>query len=835
MGGRWTFWLPALLTATACSPRAVDEGIRVRVLVDPEVVASCLSIELASVDGERLATLRLSREEGVDEYRVAVIRRTFPAEGVFSAAALVGTGCQSPLLPNGRTHDEQQTFTPAFVREVVLHLTAPSTADDADGDGYLASEHGGNDCSDADPLVHPGAQEDCEGGIDRNCDGRLGCADPTCAGQPCSQGPSALAFLSAPQTLPAAACSKAVQVQVQDLAGGPAKVRLDTPLALGANAPGELLFFADPACAQPVTGVLVAARETTAAFFFRGSAPGSALLTASGPKLSSATQAHTLTAPLPTSLTFATAAQTVAAGACSGEARLQARDSLGRPANAQAPVPLTLAATPAGGFSLYAGPGCTNPSSTLTLPAGSDTAGFYFKGTLAAPVVVSVSGLGTASQQQTVTAMAPSQLAFVTPEPEADAGACSEALTVQSRDLYGNPSALAAPMMLHLTAAPDAGFVFYSDSACATAASAVSFGAGYLARSFRFKAAQRGEYLVTAAALDAGFPAVSQQASVHLPWPAGFTRRRPIAVTTYASTPTGGYGAYTLTATFDTAAQVALGTLRADGSDLRVFLWDDGAWRELDREVTGLDTSATTVRFRSTADLAPSATHESHFLYYGAPDAGPAPSNRDNVYLFWDDFESGTLAKWTVKSGAWQAAADKAHSGTGSLKYPSEYASTVKWLVANPAIDQADVLFEAWWYLGSVTSAEVAQLARQQPTANYDWYEAISWVNGTWYQARYVSNAWGGLTTGSGSLTANTWMHVGFALRGTQGRVFRDGSLANPATGTAPLGTSFASGNIGFRKWSLPSAGQDWWVDDVTVRRYTDPEPTTAVGAEEIP
>jgi hypothetical protein len=44
---------------------------------------------------------------------------------------------------------------------------------DLDGDGYLSRDcEGGRDCDDADPLVHPGAAETCNG-VDDDCDGVL--------------------------------------------------------------------------------------------------------------------------------------------------------------------------------------------------------------------------------------------------------------------------------------------------------------------------------------------------------------------------------------------------------------------------------------------------------------------------------------------------------------------------------------------------------------------------------------------------------------------------------------------------------------------------------------
>ena len=47
---------------------------------------------------------------------------------------------------------------------------------DADGDGFEE----GYDCDDADPQVHPGADEVCDSGADEDCDGRIDCEDGEC-------------------------------------------------------------------------------------------------------------------------------------------------------------------------------------------------------------------------------------------------------------------------------------------------------------------------------------------------------------------------------------------------------------------------------------------------------------------------------------------------------------------------------------------------------------------------------------------------------------------------------------------------------------------------------
>jgi hypothetical protein len=51
---------------------------------------------------------------------------------------------------------------------------------DADGDGYASAACAGPDCDDAAPAVHPGATEDCENGLDDDCNQLTDLDDPAC-------------------------------------------------------------------------------------------------------------------------------------------------------------------------------------------------------------------------------------------------------------------------------------------------------------------------------------------------------------------------------------------------------------------------------------------------------------------------------------------------------------------------------------------------------------------------------------------------------------------------------------------------------------------------------
>lgn len=56
------------------------------------------------------------------------------------------------------------------------------TSCDEDGDGYIDTACGGDDCNDSDAEINPGQEEVCDDGKDNDCDGLADGDDPDCAG-----------------------------------------------------------------------------------------------------------------------------------------------------------------------------------------------------------------------------------------------------------------------------------------------------------------------------------------------------------------------------------------------------------------------------------------------------------------------------------------------------------------------------------------------------------------------------------------------------------------------------------------------------------------------------
>src|SRR6184192_4256758 len=121
-----------------------------------------------------------------------------------------------------------------------------------------------------------------------------------------------------------------------------------------------------------------------------------------------AAAAHAAT---PRNLGFTTSAQTLGINNCSTVVEVQTQDYAFNPTNETSATTLT----PSGSFSFYSDAACTSSISTVTVPANSSTARFYFKASTTGAQVMSVSGPSLSSASQTETLNSSSTSTCVTP------------------------------------------------------------------------------------------------------------------------------------------------------------------------------------------------------------------------------------------------------------------------------------------------------------------------------------------------------------------------------------------------------------------------------------
>jgi len=282
--------------------------------------------------------------------------------------------------------------------------------------------------------------------------------------------PSALAFATPPQTLPAGGCSAIITIETRDSFGNPSDVAGATAVGLATSSTGGL-FYTDSACATAaITTVNISAGSQTASFYYRDTRAGAPTLTASRAGLTSGTQVETVLAGARNKLAFTTAPQALVAGDCSSVTTVQFQDAFGNPVPVTAPTVVTFTSSSTAG-AFYAGndPVCAAaPITSRTVPAGASTLNFFFVDTQAgAPTLrASSSGLTDATQVETIVAAPASKLGYVTAPQTITAGVCSAAVTVEARDTFDNPSSVATATTVVLATTAGTSGSFYANPTC---------------------------------------------------------------------------------------------------------------------------------------------------------------------------------------------------------------------------------------------------------------------------------------------------------------------------------------------------------------------------------
>src|SRR5882762_2057449 len=321
---------------------------------------------------------------------------------------------------------------------------------------------------------------------------------------------------------------------------------------------------------------------------------------------------------------------------------------------------------------------------------------------------------------------------------------------------------------------------------------------------------------------------------------------RTITATVGANAPFNGYNGYSVSITgFDTAALVATGKMRADCNDLRIARFAASTWTQLDRQVINCNTANTTVWFKLQADIAANGSDASYSMFYGNPTAGAPPANLNNVYLAYDNFDSDTLnqppAGWTVQGGGpWNVVADvgtnrilrESNAAAGNrniIKFSSVTTERDVWVQSDVRMTSANALESTGCPVGRVSGATAANLTAYRSCLqfitigvlpNQRVSQLASWNAGTFNSLQEPLYPW----------IDSTFYTVGGAFFGSPAtlRTFVNGILQAPSiVGNNNVTTA---GSVGLFVYDGNPVNYDF--DNFLARRYTEPEPTTAVGAE---
>jgi outer membrane protein assembly factor BamB len=321
---------------------------------------------------------------------------------------------------------------------------------------------------------------------------------------------------------------------------------------------------------------------------------------------------------------------------------------------------------------------------------------------------------------------------------------------------------------------------------------------------------------------------------------------RAITVTVGAAAPLNGYNGYSAQINgFNTAALVTAGKMRADCNDLRIARLGANVWTQLDRQVINCNTASTTIWFKLQADIAANATDASYSLFYGNANAPAPPANLNNVYLAYDNFDSDTLAQppagWTIQGGGpWNVVADvgtnrilRESNATAAarnvIKVSSVSTERDVWVQADVRMTTAAGLESTGCPLGRVGGTTAANMnayrsCLQYVTVGANANQRVSqlayWNAGTFTSLQQPLYPW----------VNGAFYTVGGAFFGSPAtlRTFVNGVLQAPSIiGNNNVATA---GSVGLFVYDGDPVNYDF--DNFLARRYTEPEPTTAIAAE---
>src|SRR6266566_1736628 len=287
---------------------------------------------------------------------------------------------------------------------------------------------------------------------------------------------------------------------------------------------------------------------------------------------------------------------------------------------------------------------------------------------------------------------------------------------------------------------------------------------------------------------------------------------RTITVTVGATAPFNGYNGYSAQVTgVDTATLVATGKMRADCNDLRIARFAANTWTQLDRQVINCNTASSTIWFKLQVDIAANGNDASYSLFYGNANAPAPPANLNNVYLAYDNFDADTLAQppagWTVQGGGpWNVVADV---GVNRILRESNAVGANRNVIYFTAVaNERDVLVQADVRMTTVAGLESTgcPLGRVGGTTA---------ANMTAYRSCLQFITIGALTNQRVSQLAS-WNAGAFL------------SLQEPSI--VGNGTVTTAGSVGLFVYDGNPVNYDF--DNFLARRYTEPEPVTAVAAE---
>ncbi|RLA71249.1 MAG: hypothetical protein DRG30_08655, partial [Epsilonproteobacteria bacterium] len=272
----------------------------------------------------------------------------------------------------------------------------------------------------------------------------------------------------------------------------------------------------------------------------------------------------------------------------------------------------------------------------------------------------------------------------------------------------------------------------------------------------------------------------------------------------------------------------------SNGDDLRIGWWTGSTMADIDRHLVAFSPNKIDVWFRIQESGGWGGGLSNYYLYYGNPDATNPPENKDNVYLFYDDFNrpdsSSPGPKWTVQD-------NPTHCGISNNRL---------YLGDNVNFTGQDVVVTANGTGGHLSTSGILIQVKFMGNGSAPYqnsFVVIDWTDTTnmyTMGARIGGNKWRDeqgystvLQTGTAeTINSDVWHEMQIYIPNTTDTVQFWGKLnSDPDFEDKGLNRDFGTLNdtvVGLKVQNAHS-----YFDDFLVRYKTDPEPTVTAGVEE--
>lgn len=286
---------------------------------------------------------------------------------------------------------------------------------------------------------------------------------------------------------------------------------------------------------------------------------------------------------------------------------------------------------------------------------------------------------------------------------------------------------------------------------------------------------------------------------------------------------------YSVKFVVDAKSLISGNKLKPNCDDLRIVYFDGSSSKELDRiNETACNYALTEIWIKTNSPISFNSSDSSYYIYYGNPNANVPPADRNNIYVWWDDFSANTLSSYSV--GDW-------------LCYQGDCKS-----FKNFTYSSGHLYFNATEEYGSALKLGLSlkdAYAKATYSVNKSYpKDSTLGIGLRWTAAKKYY---------TGDISGGEYPSPALAKKERTKYVKKsDSNLYHPKDGTE-FTLSFAVWSKNLKLWynndeklseednELKDAGDvvfeaaqaAGYIKDILVRKYTEPEPSASIGTEE--